>query len=143
MDQKPIKRYLRHGREKSGVVEALKGFLKDKVRLHYLEQHNRGGSDGEMHTENAELSHYIDSYGAGIQVYILTECSTNGYAVTISVILFKTESTTINEILSYLDEHDFVSSHASFKERIVGYHYFGEYLEAWFEPTKTEPFTEP
>lgn len=144
-EQEFIRRYIRVGRERRDLPEEVSKYLCSKsLYCSHEERRVSGGKDGDLGVERAELRVYACFNGPPLQAYTVTDDDVNGFCVTMTVLLPKSdqpaEQEIIEEVLNFLDSKDFVSSHVSFTNRTASFHSFGDFLDTWYNPQPFEPF---
>jgi len=135
------KNYVIVGREQEGLAGVLRGFLNARLSKIFGEYHRTGGTSGDLWSETAEFEVYHPDSDGWVHVYTVIDDTTSGFALLISVIFsLPADSPVHKTVATFLQEHDFVTSHASFKARPFGCKSFASYLDEPYFPSTKTPF---
>lgn len=145
MTRKIKKMYICVGKDQKGFAQSVTDFINSLARQSHCEQHISGGGSGDLHQETATITTYHMEDG-WIQLYTVTDDSTNGYGECVSVLWepptkIDEKFSSWPEFVEFLDEHDFVPKHKSLKERPEGWKSFASYLDSEFSRPSIAPFT--
>jgi hypothetical protein len=132
-----------HVREKDkGFTDGVRGFMQELFKNISIVRRISGGKDGDMHQETAEWNLFYAGSDGRVELYTVTDDSTNGYCECISVICcsLDEESEKVQKLRAYLEKHDFVNKYTSFEKRPFGYKSFVGYLSNPYRPSREYPF---
>src|SRR5689334_9013770 len=111
------KRYLIVGRERKNLEGEVRTFLASLFKCTYTERRVSGGQSGDLYEETAQIDTFSDG-NSTIQLYVMCDHSTFGYAISFSVLTNIDPSREQHDkLFAFLDAHEFVNRYSSFKDR--------------------------
>lgn len=116
-------------------LKTIRRLLTDTLKLHkgtdIFQKHGGKSDDLGQETMNYELytTGFHDDRAGAVALYSVEDDNTNGYCQMISVVARLSDENPLKEqLLSFLEELELVSSYASFKDRTLHYEAFKSYL---------------
>ncbi len=137
---KPSRLYICVPREKKGIIAVVRKYFNEHFHKVFSEWHRNGGGSGDLGEEVAQLDMYRIWNGAHLQLYTVLDHNTNGYAELLSVLLPEEATEPVEALITFLEGHDFVTSHTHLRERPFGFKCFEPYLDQWYIHQSKKPF---
>ena len=131
-------------KEERGLIEKVRTFFEKQYHKVLSEWQRRGGENGDLYEEIAQLDQYHLPNGGAVQLYTVKDHNMDGYAELVSVLFTEKDvgGKDSQELSAFLTALDFVTSPAHLRERPRGFHCFEGYLIEWYEKIDISPFVQ-